>query len=284
MARPLKQGLDYFPLDTHWNDKVKFLRAEFGVEGIGILVSLWQKIYADHGYYTPWDDDVALLFASEIGAGFPVVSEVVRCCLRRDIFHKGMYANHGVLTSAGIQRRYLASTKRRAASLKPEISLVKCAEIVSAPINPVYVCNNPVNDCSNATNQIKPNQNEINKNKDLPSVGLTDDRPAGGEKPDLDSVMEYAGLIGASGTAAVSFFETMEGCGWIARDGNPVRNWRAVFRKWSERERFETVRQQEEQDAEQTAYANARAAYENARKEADTWQLTGLSSTDGSPA
>ena len=262
MARPLKQGLDYFPLDTNWNDKVKFVRAEFGVAGIGILVSLWQKIYRDKGYYTLWDDDVALLFASEINAGFSVVSEVVRCCLKRGIFDSEMFARHGVLTSAGIQRRYLASTKRRETALKPEISLVKCAEIVSARINPVYVCNNPVTASNNATNQNKSNQIKINKNKDLPSVGLRDDRPTDGEKPDMDLVYEYASQIGASNDAARSFYETMDGNGWTARDGNPVRSWKAVFRKWSEKERFAAADQKVRCDEEDAAYERAREILE----------------------
>lgn len=267
MARPLKQGLDYFPLDTVWNDKVKFVRAEFGIAGIGILVSLWQKIYRDKGYYTPWNDDVALLFASDIGAGFLVVSEVVECCLRRDIFSREKYDECGVLTSAGIQNRYLAATKRREAALKPEISLVKCAEIVSARINPVYVCNNPVTASSNATNQNKSNQIKINKNKDLPSVGLGDDRPADGEKPDFDLIVSYAESIGATVSSARSFFETMEGAGWVGRDGKPVRSWKAVFRKWSERERFAAEAEREATSTEDEAYARARAAYENERKE-----------------
>lgn len=262
MARPLKQGLDYFPLDTIWNDKVKFVRAEFGVAGIGILVSLWQKIYRDKGYYTPWNDDVALLFASDIGAGFLVVSEVVECCLRRDIFSREKYDECGVLTSAGIQNRYLAATKRRDAALEPEISLVKCAEIVSARINPVYVCNNPVTACSNATNQNKSNQIKINKNKDLPSVGLKDDRPADGEKPDMDLVYEYASQIGASNDAARSFYETMDGNGWTARDGNPVRSWKAVFRKWSEKDRFAAADQKGRRDEEDAAYERAREILE----------------------
>lgn len=267
MARPLKQGLDYFPLDTIWSDKVKFVRAEFGIAGIGILVSLWQKIYRDKGYYTPWNDDVALLFASDIGAGFLVVSEVVECCLRRDIFSRAKYAECGVLTSAGIQNRYLAATKRRENALDPEISLVKCAEIVSARINPVYEHNNSVNVCSNATNQNKSNQIKINKNKDLPSVGLKDDRPTDWEKPDMDLVYEYASQIGASSDAARSFYETMDGNGWTARDGKPVRSWKAVFRKWSERERFAAEAEREEASSEDEAYARARAAYENERKE-----------------
>lgn len=262
MARPLKQGLDYFPLDTIWSDKVKFVRAEFGIAGIGILVSLWQKIYRDKGYYTPWNDDVALLFASDIGAGFLVVSEVVECCLRRDIFSRAKYAECGVLTSAGIQNRYLAATKRRENALDPEISLVKCAEIVSARINPVYERNNSVNVCSNATNQIKSNQIKINKNKDLPSVGLKDDRPADGEKPDFDLIVRYAESIGATASSARAFFETMEGAGWVGRDGNPVRSWKAVFRKWSEKERFAAADQKVRCDEEDAAYERARELLE----------------------
>ena len=86
MSRPQKEGIDYFSLDCQFNDKVKLIQAEFGPVGIGILIKLWQKIYGEKGYYTAWDNDVALVFAQDCKAGANVVKEVVSACLRRGIF------------------------------------------------------------------------------------------------------------------------------------------------------------------------------------------------------
>ncbi len=42
MARPFKEGLDYFPLDVDFLDdkKVKLIKAEFGAKGILVLIYL----------------------------------------------------------------------------------------------------------------------------------------------------------------------------------------------------------------------------------------------------
>ena len=45
MARPVKEGLDYFELDCHMEEKVRLIQAEFGLKGFAIVVKLYQKIY-----------------------------------------------------------------------------------------------------------------------------------------------------------------------------------------------------------------------------------------------
>lgn len=94
MARPTKSGLDYFTLDCHFDDKVELVIAEFGMDGLGILIRLFQKIYSDRGYYCCWNDDVALLFSRKNGVGGNVVSEVIGACIRRGIFDSGMYQHY----------------------------------------------------------------------------------------------------------------------------------------------------------------------------------------------
>ena len=59
MARPLKTGLDYFPLDVSFDDNIELLEAEEGLEGFAILIKLWQKIYSN-GYYIEWNEDSLL--------------------------------------------------------------------------------------------------------------------------------------------------------------------------------------------------------------------------------
>ena len=60
MARPIKQGVDYFPLDVYLDDKFKFIEIKYGLEGFGIIVKLFQKIYSC-GHWYQWGDDELIL-------------------------------------------------------------------------------------------------------------------------------------------------------------------------------------------------------------------------------
>ena len=62
MARPLKEGIDYFSLDCYMDDKIRMIQAEFGLKGFAIIVKLWQMIYREHGYYCEWNEERELLF------------------------------------------------------------------------------------------------------------------------------------------------------------------------------------------------------------------------------
>lgn len=70
MARPYKQGLDYFPLDVNFLQDIKtrkIMRA-CGAQSIPILISLLSSIYREAGYYVQWDSDMPFLVADEVGA------------------------------------------------------------------------------------------------------------------------------------------------------------------------------------------------------------------------
>lgn len=112
MARPNKQGVDYFPLDVHLDDKFKFIEIKYKLEGFAILVKLLQKIYS-YGYWYKWTEDEALLFSDELRADFETVNNVVKECLQRNVFDKDLYEKYSVLTSKGIQKRYKEIVRRR---------------------------------------------------------------------------------------------------------------------------------------------------------------------------
>ena len=134
VARPIKTGVDFFPLDVHMDDSIELIEAEFGLEGFAIVVKLWQKIYAERGYYCEWNDEVALLFAKKIGAGGNVVSEIVNAAIRRGIFNDELFNRYGILTSFGIQTRYFEITSRRT-----KVDVDKRYLLVSVPENGVSV-------------------------------------------------------------------------------------------------------------------------------------------------
>ena len=45
MVRPLKAGIDYFPLDTNMeqDDKIALIEAKYGVLGFGVIIKIFKK-------------------------------------------------------------------------------------------------------------------------------------------------------------------------------------------------------------------------------------------------
>lgn len=112
MARPTKQGVDYFPLDVHMDDKFKFIEIKFKLEGFAVVVKLMQRVYSN-GYWCKWTEDEQLLFCDENKLDPSLLHEIFLECLKREIFHDGMYLNYNILTSKGIQKRYKEMIRRR---------------------------------------------------------------------------------------------------------------------------------------------------------------------------
>ncbi len=119
MARPKKQGLDYFPLDVNVDNKIEILESKYGILGFGFIVRLFQKIYSN-GYYLEWNQYSAILLKKEIGMSEEKINEFINFCLEINIFDKRLYSKCNILTSKGIQKRYFTVCKRR-----KEIEIIK---------------------------------------------------------------------------------------------------------------------------------------------------------------
>lgn len=163
-----KSSLDYFPLACSFEDKIELIEAEFGLRGLAIIVKLYQKIYGEFGYYCEWNDEVALLFSRK-ACGLPegdnVVSEVIKAAIKREIFSEDMFHEYGILTSAGIQKRYFEAVKRRS-----EIEVEKPYLLLNASQIPNNVNINQKNVCRNEENvyrnlQSKVEESKVNKRK-----------------------------------------------------------------------------------------------------------------------
>lgn len=114
VARPKKEGLEYFSIDTDItnDDKVKLIKAKYGLTGFAIVILLLTKIY-HNGYFYPWSEDEQYLFADDARVEVNVVNNVVNDCINRGFFNKTIYDQYGVLTSRGIQKRFLQACQRR---------------------------------------------------------------------------------------------------------------------------------------------------------------------------
>ena len=125
----MAKSLEFFPLDCHLDEKFEYIEAQLGLAGFAILVKLFQKIYGGEGYYCEWSDRVALLFAKRNNVGCNVVQEAVSLAIKERIFDEAMFENYGILTSRGIQKRFLEVAKRRAVIFeKPEYVLIECTQ------------------------------------------------------------------------------------------------------------------------------------------------------------
>ena len=118
MKEGIKEGISYFPLDCHLDEKFDLIEAEYGLKAFSVVVKLFQRIYGGHGYYCEWNTDIALLFArqkclSSSDAGNNLIANIVAASIRRGIFSKELYEKYGILTSRGIQKRYLDIVYKR---------------------------------------------------------------------------------------------------------------------------------------------------------------------------
>jgi len=168
MARPQKEGLDYFPLDVDMDqdDKLFFIEAKHGLIGFAIVVRLLMQIYKE-GYYKHYDDNKdAFLFAKRLSVDVNVIKNVVNDCINEGFFNKYLYEKYGILTSRGIQKRYLeACTRRKKVSIIKEYCLIDTENyknIVFEYINPINVDINP--DKCNITSAETP-QSKVKESK-----------------------------------------------------------------------------------------------------------------------
>lgn len=117
MARPLKDGVEYFNKDVtfYHDDKVRMLRAEFGAKGMYMLDYILCEIYGKDGYFLKWDNSRCFLVSDGAGCGCSpeYISEFISGCIRCSFFNERVFKAFGVLTSAGIQRRYIRMFKSR---------------------------------------------------------------------------------------------------------------------------------------------------------------------------
>ena len=114
MVRPRKAGIDYFPIDVYMDqdDKVQMIEAIHGIAGFGLLVRLLMKIYQE-GYYYEWTEKEQILFSKRVNVDINEVNAFINSCIKWEVFNPKIYEKYKILTSKGIQKRFLEAAKRR---------------------------------------------------------------------------------------------------------------------------------------------------------------------------
>ena len=240
MARPPKSGLDYYSMDVGFlrDKKIRLLRSEFGASSVLFVLYVLGKVYEEEGYFLTWDKDERLLAADELRETSGYVDEVLQGCLRRLLFDEQVFQMFGVLTSPGIQRRYLRGCEKRdsitmireywlldleskldtPAKIRQKLWFISLSEEetgVSSPGNPFSdVVSSPGNP------QSKGKESKVKKERE---------GGAGAPAPvTVEEAAEYGRSIG-SPVDAQTWFDYYAARGW--RMGkSPMRDWQAAFR------------------------------------------------------
>ena len=117
MARPNKQGLDYFPLDVNLltNLKVRRLISTQGINSIAVIIELLCRIYQGKGYYIERSNDLAFLISDALRSGISegAVEEIIKKAIELGFFDANMLDDFGILTSESIQKTFFEATKKR---------------------------------------------------------------------------------------------------------------------------------------------------------------------------
>ena len=173
MARPFKKGVDYFPLDCVLDDKMRLIKAKFGLRGFAFVIILLQEIYGNEGYYYAIKENDFLLLINDSKIKQNLATDVIKYAADVGMFDKEKFLKYNILTSAGIQKRYFEIVKRRKEiELRGEylcISYTQLRKIVNT--NRINVYNNEVNaDNNEQTKVLIYNEEEIEAFASEPAV------------------------------------------------------------------------------------------------------------------
>ena len=250
MARPTKAGLDYFPLDVHMDDKVNLIEAQYGLVGFAVVIKLWQQIYADKGYYTEWGEQNELLFAGKNGIELESLKNIIAATVRWGIFDADLLGKYKILTSAGIQKRYLeAKAKAKNVSIEKAYLLISVPETeVISEKTPVISEKTPV--ISEITPQSKVKESKVKESKVKKSKGKKSNNYVRSAPPTIEEIKTYIKEHKLH-VDPEYFYSYYKGNGWMT-GRTPMVSWEATLTSWNAREK----KQNPKKYANDSYYAN----------------------------
>lgn len=265
MARPNKQGVDYFPLDVHLDDKFKFIEIKYKLEGFAILTKLMQKIYS-YGYWYRWTDDEALLFSDELRTDYEKVKGVVDESLERGVFNKDMYERYNILTSSGIQKRYKEIVRRR-----------KDVEVIEEYllIDGTFGVNDDINPSPSKQYDSKSTQSKVKESKQKENKSKED------KEAHLELVLlkpsEYEKLVTEYGKKVVDH-KIHDLDDYLATTNKEYKDHNRTIRKWMRKDGIKTkkeIEQEKQPSPEQKEKEHIQELKELSRLPRDYWKQNG---------
>ena len=260
MARPQKAGLEYFPLDVDIDsdERVEYVIAKHGFQAFGILIKLLMEIYRQ-GYYITWTERQRYVFSKRVNVDSMYTETVVSAYINEGIFEKKLFDEYGILTSHGVQARYLQASGRRVeVEFIEEFFLLDRKKLPKTPkisFSKVSVCNNPSfcihnvdgnPDKSNIplAETLQSKVKESNEEEETPYIPPTESKLTEQEEETarivslfennihpLSGMIEQESLLGLLDEYGAVWLD--EAIRWtVERHGNSVKYIQAILEQW----------------------------------------------------
>lgn len=269
MARPRKDGLDYFPLDVNFLSdlKIKKIIRAYGAQAVAVVMSVLTTIYRDNGYFANYDEDLIFIIADELKLEDSYVKNVIEKLIEVDFLSKEQKEKNNILTSIGIQERYLKACERRVkTTLNATYSLLNDSsnELPQTESTPEgsFCKQKPrstgVNDSKST--QSKVNKNKVNKNK------INNNLVSSEKNSDVQELVNmYQENFGICNSLVINDLE--KSLGYLDKDAiiesfrlslekdNPYLYMKGIWAKWKENgiKTYAQVKHNEEQHKQKRA-------------------------------
>lgn len=178
MSRPNKTGLSYFPMDVDLFQDIrirKLIKYQSG-KAITVYALLLCLIY-QRGYYMRWDEELPFIISEQTGFEEAYILEVIRSCMTLGLFSKKLYDDEQIITSKGIQERYLYICKllKRRVSITEYLLIDEEKKLVTSQETGVISGKTPVISEETALNSVKMQQKK-RKEKEIKEISLSRDK------------------------------------------------------------------------------------------------------------
>lgn len=252
MARPVKDGLDYFPKDTNFyrDRKIRALIGRFGTDGVALYDYILCEVYGDKGFYTVIDDSFRDIAAADLCMSPEKIGLILDYLLNQSMLLDGtLFKAVKVLTSHGIQTRYQEAVRQRAVKrgicVDGKLWLLNEAEtesFIQVRQDDNYSRNNQSKSDKNHgfSTEESTKESKVNKSKGKQRKVNSPPAPSRGEKqptkiPTYEEVLMEATMRGIPNLTQ-PFFDYYAAAGWRDSDGKPVLSWRQKLVAWKVRE------------------------------------------------
>lgn len=234
MARPIKDGLSYFPFDVDFfsDIKIKSLRARFGADGITLYLYILCEIYRN-GYFIKADEDFIDCASADLGLTVDKTRQLMKFFCKRSLFDDTLFTADTILTSKSVQRRYQEARK----GSKRDIFVDDKSWLLDENETLGFIKVRPVSGCSaknagfseknsdnseNYSTKEKESKEKESKGKQGSSASPTAPAP---------SAITREFLVDTFGERVVAAYE-LKVRDWQARSGKTVGNLYSTIAKW----------------------------------------------------
>lgn len=120
MARPTKEGMDYFPHDTDAanDEKIEALRALYGNDGYAFYFIMLERIYRAKNFELDISDaeikeETLQILARKVAVSREKFEQILNTAFKWGCFNRDWYEERGVISSEGIKKRAAAVVDKR---------------------------------------------------------------------------------------------------------------------------------------------------------------------------